>query len=844
MDAGLLSAFMNNLVTRLFTLLEEKYKLNHNFKDDVTFLKDELPYIISTIQLWQDGIDEPPLLHLPVDDLRQVAQDMEDCIDRIMFRQSRKEQGESDETRKTNKNELIKEMQRLKKVIEDAHKRNARYTVHEPGLSAGLSTTQGTDGFSTDRHVPRKDMIGVDRPLEELMNQLEEAETDQLKVISIVGLCGSGKTLLAQELYESDVGKQFKIRAWVSAGNMEPSTLIMKIIEQVQEAAEPPVSSNARELSSALFNHLKNERYFIVIDDVSSAKQWDDIESAFPTDFNFGSRIVVTTQIRSVANTCSCPNGYVHEMRKLGEKHSKQLFLKEASMEEYLTSPHSDSKAILNICDGQPIALSSLGKFMKKRSQLTGPDWDGFCNQVRCQLNSDQFLKIMHQALIHVYTSLPNHAVKACLLYFAMFPSDHRVRSKSLMRRWLAEGFVQNTKSLSHTATQNFEELLDRNIVQPIDVSNNMMVRTCKTYGMMHLFITLKSQSENFIALFDDGNCETKNVRRLSIRDNNIADDSSLNIDLSLVRTLIVFGKAGKAILDFDKYQLLKVLDLEECSDLQDDHLDKVCALLLLKYLSLGSNVTTIPKKIKKLKVLETLDLRRTAVEILPIEVLQLPKLFHLFGMFKLPDVDVQNREHQKFLSSLNYKLQTLAGFIFDDSKGFVELMSHMKKLKKVEIWCDSSISSISLTSNLQKAIQEFIHDEKGANNDPRSLSVHFNGCSEELLKGLKDNCNLNSLKLQGKLEELPGFVTTLRRLRELCLQTTKLTAVLLVALGDLKDLQYLKLIADELDESVLKNEALPALLRLCFVLKVQNFQQSKTALCQNSNPFNYTVMD
>ncbi|CAO2143817.1 unnamed protein product [Urochloa humidicola] len=256
MDAGLLSAFMNNLVTRLFTLLEEKYKLYENFKDDVTFLKDELPYIVGTINMWQDGIDEPPLLHLPVDELRQVAQDIEDCIDRIMFRQSRKEQGKSDETRKTNKNELIKEMQRLKRVLEDAHKRNDRYSVHVPRLS-----TPQQHQFKTDRHVPREDMVGVDRPLEELINQLEKAEMDQLKVISIVGLCGSGKTLLAHELYESDVGMEFKIRAWVSAANMESSTsIIMKTIQQVEEAEVPLVSSSARKLSIALFNHLKNKR--------------------------------------------------------------------------------------------------------------------------------------------------------------------------------------------------------------------------------------------------------------------------------------------------------------------------------------------------------------------------------------------------------------------------------------------------------------------------------------------------------------------------------------------------------------------------------------------------------
>jgi len=68
-------------------------------------------------------------------------------------------------------------------------------------------------------------------------------------------------------------------------------------------------------------------RYFIVIDDMRS-DQWSTIKSAFPRDVS--SRILVTTKIKSVANTCSSTNDYIHKMRRLDEKHSKQLFLKEA----------------------------------------------------------------------------------------------------------------------------------------------------------------------------------------------------------------------------------------------------------------------------------------------------------------------------------------------------------------------------------------------------------------------------------------------------------------------------------------------------------------------------------
>jgi len=85
---------------------------------------------------------------------------------------------------------------------------------------------------------------------------------------------------------------------------------------------------------------------------------------------------------------------------------------------------------------------------------------------------------------------------------------------------------------------------------------------------------------------------------------------------------------------------------------------------------------------------LETLDMRKTKIEILPVEVIKLPHLVHLLGKFKLGKRDLKVSELGKFLPPKESNLQTLAGFITDNNPGFPMLMLRMKKLRKVKIWC------------------------------------------------------------------------------------------------------------------------------------------------------------
>ena len=259
MDAGLLSAFVKKLVARLFVLAEEKYKLYKGFEEDVHFLMEELPMITSAIDEQLAGKDDLTL-HFKVKELHQLAQEMEDCIDCIMYRASKEQQpwyriNHAPGNRIRTRLQLAEEMKRLKRRLQEAHQRKERYPVPCPSHPE-------LPPSSSDRLIAQEDLVGIDAPLKELLEHLADgkgAQRNQLNVISIVGFCGLGKTVLAQELYDSEVGRQFEKRAWVSAGQRNPEALLMEILRQVHD--EPPlVNSDARQLSIDLRNYLKTKR--------------------------------------------------------------------------------------------------------------------------------------------------------------------------------------------------------------------------------------------------------------------------------------------------------------------------------------------------------------------------------------------------------------------------------------------------------------------------------------------------------------------------------------------------------------------------------------------------------
>jgi len=172
-------------------LAEEKYKLYKGFEEDVHFLMEELPMITSAIDEQLAGKDDLTL-HFKVKELHQLAQEMEDCIDCIMYRASKEQQpwyriNHTPGNRIRTRLQLAEEMKRLKRRLQEAHQRKERYPVPCPSHPE-------LPPSSSDRLIAREDLVGIDPSSERAFGALgggegstEPAERDLYRWVLWIG---------------------------------------------------------------------------------------------------------------------------------------------------------------------------------------------------------------------------------------------------------------------------------------------------------------------------------------------------------------------------------------------------------------------------------------------------------------------------------------------------------------------------------------------------------------------------------------------------------------------------------------------------------------------------------
>ncbi|WVZ92629.1 hypothetical protein U9M48_038678 [Paspalum notatum var. saurae] len=204
----------------------------------------------------------------------------------------------------------------------------------------------------------------------------------------------------------------------------------------------------------------KSRMYLIVIDDIWSISAWDAIKYAFPEN-NLSSRIITTTRIVEVARSCCFDdNDRMYKMEALSDIHSKKLFFKRIFGSENGCPDILEhvSNKILKKCGGLPLAIISMSNLLANRPG-TKEEWEKVSRSIGSALDKNRSLEGMNNILSLRYNDLPPNL------------KTYRER-ESLVRRWIAEGFVCEERGLSkqEVAENYFYELINKSMVQPVGI--------------------------------------------------------------------------------------------------------------------------------------------------------------------------------------------------------------------------------------------------------------------------------------------------------------------------------------------------------------------------------------
>ncbi|XP_039839351.1 disease resistance protein RGA5-like isoform X2 [Panicum virgatum] len=683
---------MNSLLSKLSILLSDQYKQLKGVRKDIEFLSCELVDMNAALEKLADMEKMDVQTRVWRDKVREMAYDIEDCIDVFMHHlgQGHDKDGLFRKTaRKIRKlrvrYQIANKIQELKsRVVEQSQSRD-RYKIDE---APATSTVPPVDPRVQAMFEDAKRLVGIDGPRDEITQWLmEEGDTsEQLKVVSIVGFGGLGKTTLANQVYNK-IKSEFQCTAFVSVSRSPDMPKILKDMLSEVGYHSMDMADDVSKLITALTEHLADKRYLVVIDDIWSSPAWNIIRCAFMQN-NKSSRVITTTRIQEVATACcSGCQGYVYEIQPLNSLDSRSLFFKRLfDTEDGCPKQYREiSKDMIKKCRGVPLAITSIASLLESQGMHV-EKWEKIRDSLGYELETSSKMEWMRHVLSLSYNDLPHH-LKTCLLYLGAYPEDYEIWKNDLVRLWIAEGFVpeKHGLDLEEVAEGYFNELINRCMIQPVvDHIGEILgeVRSCRVHDLMLDLILLKCTEENFITT---NGClhnmkGTSQVRRIShqFHTRNMALAVE-RMNLSQLRSYMLYP-AAKYVPVISKFELLRVLRLEsdsygrkdsECLDLSNS----TSHLFLLRYLEVSGFRLKLPKKFGKLQHLMTL---RLAINLLDfsnptLDVTSLSSLRHLTLPYNPICLELRNG-----VSKLS-NLQTLEWF--DISMNSVETIKELGEL-------------------------------------------------------------------------------------------------------------------------------------------------------------------
>ncbi|KAF7093688.1 hypothetical protein CFC21_096084 [Triticum aestivum] len=443
------------ILHKLGELLIGEYNLDKRVKKGVNSLLTELEMMHTVLrkvgEVPSDQLEEP--VRIWAGKVRDLSCDMEDVVDDFLVRVD-----EGSNSKPTNMRNRVKkflkkttklfgkgkalhqicdaidEAQVLAKELGDLHK---RYMLDMPNTSNSATI----DPRVLALHKDVGELVGVDRTRDELIKTLiceDGSSKEQLKMISIVGVGGLGKTTLAKAVYEK-IKAQFDCVAFVPVGqNPDIRKVFKDLLYGLDKKKFMDIHNtimDERLLIEEINEFLMDKRYLIVIDDIWKEEIWRYIDCALYKN-KLHSLVLTTTRNVSVSEAClSSSDGMIHRMKPLCDEDSQILFHRRIfqSGEKCPKDLQVVSRDILKKCGGVPLAIITIASVLVSNQRIKEKgEWMHVHNLMGHGVTQGGIVKDMKRILSLSYYDLPFH-LKTCLLYLSIFPEDCEIKKDWLI---------------------------------------------------------------------------------------------------------------------------------------------------------------------------------------------------------------------------------------------------------------------------------------------------------------------------------------------------------------------------------------------------------------------------
>ncbi|XP_019154254.1 PREDICTED: putative late blight resistance protein homolog R1A-10 [Ipomoea nil] len=346
-------------------------------------------------------------------------------------------------------------------------------------------------------------MVGCDKLFKTILDKLTQQSAEQLQVVSIVGMGGIGKTTLAEKVYKDpSITSHFYKQAWVTISQeYTVGKMLGCLIGCVSESSDKQSSNDQGRLAETLRKRLKDQRYLIVIDDIWSKEAWDSVQRCFPDDNN-GSRILLTSRLREVAEYASSGNSTIN-LSFLDANESWNLYCNVFGQTKFLSVFEQIGREIVKKCNGLPLAVIVIASLLAK-TEVTVEKWSSVAENVSRYVigdSNDACSRILYLS----YNQLPHH-LKACFLYFGVFLEDYEINVKKLARLWAAEGFLraEDHRNMEEVAIECLQDLVGRSLVFVSKQSYNGKMKTVRIHDLLRDLCLREARHENLLNVIGD----------------------------------------------------------------------------------------------------------------------------------------------------------------------------------------------------------------------------------------------------------------------------------------------------------------------------------------------------